>query len=68
MEFVLIGIGIFIGVLLTVFLLRKSMVGTLLVNTSDPDDASYLFLELSKDVSDVTNKRYVVLKVNASQK
>ena len=49
-------------------LFRKNMVGTLLVNTSDPDDAPYLFLELSKDVSDVTNKRYVVLKVNASQK
>lgn len=68
MEFVLIGIGIFIGVVLTVLLFRKNMVGTLLVNTSDPDDAPYLFLELSKDVSDVTNKRYVVLKVNASQK
>lgn len=68
MEFVLIGIGIFIGVVLTLLLFRKNMVGTLLVNTSDPDDAPYLFLELSKDVSDVTNKRYVVLKVNASQK
>lgn len=68
MEFVLIGIGIFIGVVLTILLFRKNMVGTLLVNTSDPDDAPYLFLELSKDVSDVTNKRYVILKVNASQK
>lgn len=68
MEFVLIGIGIFIGVVLAILLFRKNMVGTLLVNTSDPDDAPYLFLELSKDVSDVTNKRYVVLKVNASQK
>lgn len=68
MEFVLIGIGIFIGVVLTLLLFRKNTVGTLLVNTSDPDDAPYLFLELSKDVSDVTNKRYVVLKVNASQK
>ena len=68
MEFILIGIGIFIGVLLTVFFLRKNMVGTLLVNTSDPDDAPYLFLELSKDVSDVTSKRYVILKVNTSQK
>lgn len=74
--FALLILGIVIGILIGGFIgciitrnamLKKSaesFVGTLRVDTSDPDDNPYMFLELSKNVKDVTNKKSVVLKVS----
>ena len=42
----------------------ESFVGTLRVDTSDPDDQPYMFLELSKNVGDITSKKSVLLKVS----
>ena len=43
---------------------RKEPVGDLRIDTSDPDDNPYLFLELSKDLDFVRSKKYITLKVN----
>lgn len=43
---------------------RKEPVGDLRIDTSDPDDNPYLFLELSKDLNFVRRKKYITLKVN----
>lgn len=63
-----IVIGGFVGCILTrnAMIKRslKSLVGTLRVDTSDPDDNPYMFLELSKNVSDVTSRKSVILKVS----
>lgn len=57
-------IGILIGCVISLSIFRMRSVGSLRIDTSDPDDGPYLFLELSKDVSVVYQKRYVTLKVN----
>lgn len=74
--FVLLILGLVIGILIGGFIgcivtrnamikrSLKSLVGTLRVDTSDPDDNPYMFLELSKDVTDVTSKKSVLLKVS----
>lgn len=56
-------LGVLIGVIFTCVVFRCWMVGVLRVDHSDPHDAPYLFLELSKELSSVANKKYVVLKV-----
>ena len=60
MELVL---GILIGCVATVAVLKIMAVGTLRVDTSDPD-GPYLFLELSKDVGPISARKYVILEVN----
>jgi len=65
MELIIIfGIGVLIGCALTVIICRMRSVGSLRIDTSDPDDSPYLFLELSKDIGEVYRKKYVTLKVN----
>ena len=44
--------------------LNKAKIGTLRVDTSDPEDRPYLFLELEKNVGYISSKSYVLLKVN----
>ena len=62
--FVIFGIGILVGVVCTIVATRTKSVGSLRVDTSDTDDGPYLFLELSKDVDVIYQKKYVTLKVN----
>lgn len=64
MEIFFVGIGCLIGCIVTALTFRAFKVGTLRVDTSDPDDGPYMFLELSKDVRTVMSKKYIVLKVN----
>lgn len=45
---------------------RKEPVGDLRIDTSDPDDNPYLFLELSKDLNFIRRKKYITLKVNTT--
>lgn len=64
MEFVIIFvIGVVIGSIITRIINRPLDIGTLRIDTSDPD-GPFMFLELSKDVDSVTSKKYVILKVN----
>ena len=64
MEVIFLGIGFAIGCLATALIFREFIVGTLRIDTSDPDDVPYMFLELSKDLRAIIHKKYVVLKVN----
>lgn len=64
MEFVIIfAIGVVIGSIITRIINRPLDIGTLRIDTSDPD-GPFMFLELAKDVDSVTSKKYVILKVN----
>ena len=56
-------IGILIGVVVTVLIFRRHSVGTLQIDTSDPDGPPLMFAKLSKSVSDVMHKKYVVMRV-----
>ena len=60
-------LGIIIGIIIGVIMTRKKHtnepIGTLRIDSSDPD-GPYLFLELSSNVDFVKNKRYVTLKVD----
>lgn len=64
MELVIIfAIGIVVGSIITRIITKPLDIGTLRIDTSDPD-GPFMFLELSKDVNTVASKKYVVLKVN----
>ena len=62
--FVIFGIGILVGIVCTTLAIRTKSVGSLRVDTSDPDDGPYLFLELSKDIGEIYRKKYVTFKVS----
>jgi hypothetical protein len=57
-------IGILIGYGFSVVIRCRSVVGSLRIDTSDQDDGPYLFLELSKDVSEVYRRKHIMLEVN----
>ena len=64
MELVIIfAIGIVVGSIITRIVTKPLDIGTLRIDTSDPD-GPFMFLELSKDVDTVASKKYVILKVN----
>lgn len=47
--------------------LRKDydkVVGTLRIDSSDPEDAPYMFLELNRGTGDVSRRKVVTLKVS----
>ena len=62
--FIIFLIGILVGCVVTLFIFRMRSVGSLRIDTSDPDDGPYLFLELLKDVGVVCQRKYITLKVN----
>lgn len=51
MIFVYIILSMALGCLIGKFLFDKVIIGTIRVDTSDPDDNPYLFLELESDIS-----------------
>lgn len=59
-----LGVGILIGVIISGVIFRRYKVGTLCVDTSDPYDDPYLFLELDASIGDISLKHYVILKVD----
>ena len=52
------------GYILTRVIYYLFEVGTLRIDTSDPDGSTYMFLELDKGVGDVSVRPYVLLRVN----
>ena len=63
MEFILFFVGVSLGVSITSIILRSHFIGDLRIDNSDPEDGPYIFLELSKQIGDISSKKYVVLKV-----
>lgn len=58
-------VGIIIGVVAAMLIFGAFGVGNLRVDHSIPEDDPYMFLELTKSVSTVLKKKFVVLKVRA---
>lgn len=56
-------VGAVVGVLVTLLIFSTISAGNLRVDQSIPEGDPYLFLELTKSVSTVLKKRFVVLKV-----
>lgn len=66
MEIVIgIIVGIIIGGVVTYLIFGAFSVGSLRVDHSIPEDEPYLFLELTRNVSTILRKKFVVLKVRA---
>lgn len=64
MYFGLFMVGAFVGSVLTILMTRKRPIGRLRIDRSDPDDQPYMFLELYKNVGDVSNEKRVTLDVS----
>lgn len=55
-----------ISSLVTIWLRKdyKKVVGTLRIDSSDPESEPYIFLELNKGTGDVSRRKVVTLKVS----
>lgn len=70
----LLGTGVWIGIILEKVhvkrtishTLERNVSGTLKIDTSDPEEAPYLFLEVSESVDQLMRRTHVVLKVDNS--
>lgn len=66
MEIVIaVVIGIVVGSVLTILVMGSLSSGNLRVDQSIPEEDPYLFLELTKSVSMILHKKFVILKVRA---
>lgn len=57
-------LGAIFGCILAVTILVGIKVGRLRIDTSDPYDGPFMFLELTRSVDHVYHKKYVLLEVN----
>ena len=53
--------GIVLGMLIAALIFTRKLIGTLLI-TQD-DEESYLSLALDKNVNDISNKKYVTMRI-----
>lgn len=58
-------IGAIVGICITLLIFSTISAGNLRVDQSIPEDEPYLFLELTRNVSTILRKKFVVLKVRA---
>lgn len=56
-------VGFLVGCSITVAIFRRKCVGTLRVDTSDPD-GPFIFLEASKSIDVIASQKSVMLNVN----
>lgn len=69
MELLFLLVGMLIGAVVAMKLLVKKPIGTLKVDSSDPDSAPYLFLEIDNGKAYKLRKdKHVMLRVDLSQK
>jgi hypothetical protein len=66
MNIIIFVLGFILGVILTTtYILSKYFnVGSLRIDTSDPQEDPYVFLELAKEIKYIQRKKYVLLKIN----
>ena len=60
---ILVAVGILIGSLITTFVNKSKLVGTLQVVESDELEQPYIFLELNDEVETLCDKKYVHMDV-----
>lgn len=63
MNYLFLALGILMGIVLTTFVMRRKIVGTLLVDNSDPTDDPTLLLDLDRPVREFANEKYVTMRV-----
>ena len=63
MEILLIIAGIVIGLIISAIRNEFRYVGSLRIDKSDPTENPYLFLEIDKGIGDISNRKYITLKV-----
>lgn len=56
-------LGFAIGFISACIAVLRLKIGTLRIDRSDPNDNPYMFLEISKNVGDFTDRKYVLLEV-----
>ena len=63
---IIFAVGMVFGSIFTAVAFRLKRIGTLRVDTSDPYEEPYLFLEIEnrKNISDIQRRKYVLLNVN----
>lgn len=71
-EFTLLFVGLLIGIVVGVFIVRKRTKtedthGILNVDCSDPADGAYLYLELTVPIPEVADRKRVTFDVNLIQ-
>ncbi len=64
MEYITLAIGLAVGTLIGILLSRARTMGTLRIDSSDPD-GPYLFVELSRGVHDISSMKTVRFAVRA---
>lgn len=66
MQIILIFIiGLMIGCIVTSVIYRRKRVGTLRIDTSDPTDGNYFFLEVdSGKLASISNQKTILLRVD----
>lgn len=64
MDWLSFGVGVILGVFIFYLIFVKSSVGKLRIDRSDISDKPYMFLELSKPVSHVSSKKFVIFHVS----
>src|SRR5574344_1527554 len=61
------AMGFLVGGVVIAVVLYEKPVGTLRIDTSDPDEAPYLFVELSESVVKIYDKKQVTFYVNTQK-
>ena len=56
--------GVLIGTIIYAIAVKTASVGTLRIDQSDPEDSPYLFLELKQNITTISSKKYVTMKVD----
>ena len=62
-EVILVLSGLLLGLLIFGVAIRKSAVGTLRIDQSDPEDGPYPFLEGTKPLHYIMSRKFIILKV-----
>lgn len=64
MEVLLVLLGIVIGSSSVLIWCKRTTIGTIRIDQSDPTEPPYLFLELKKPVETFVHKKYVLCRVS----
>ena len=62
-----LAIGIFIGMFMFAFYMVSITYGQLRIADANDGDDPYLYLELDKKPTDITDRKYVVFRVNPNK-
>ncbi len=63
---IFVGLGFALGYAVAKVIMKEEPVGYLRVDTSDPDDGPYMFLELHEDPAYVMKRKHVTLEINTN--